>query len=124
MDLAIDVLIFDLYSYGVMDTVKHVGPLKRILVTGGAGFLGLHLCKRLLEMGHDVICVDNLFTSQKVSLRPLLQHEHFEFVRHDVTNPYHAEVDEIYNLACPASPVHYQYNPIKTAKVRSSLILI
>ncbi len=99
-----------------MDVPK-ADQLKRILVTGGAGFLGLHLCKRLLDMGHEVICLDNLFTSQKVSLRGLLKYETFEFVRHDVTNPYHAEVDEIYNLACPASPVHYQYNPIKTTKV-------
>ncbi|CAK4620887.1 hypothetical protein LEN26_015287 [Aphanomyces euteiches] len=91
--------------------------LKRILVTGGAGFLGIHLCKRLLDMGHDVICLDNLFTSQKISLRELQRYENFEFVRHDVTEPYYCEVDEIYNLACPASPVHYQYNPIKTTKV-------
>ncbi|ETV85349.1 hypothetical protein H257_03110 [Aphanomyces astaci] len=91
--------------------------LKRILVTGGAGFLGLHLCKRLLDMGHDVICLDNLFTSQRISLRDLQRYENFEFVRHDVTEPYYCEVDEIFNLACPASPVHYQYNPIKTTKV-------
>ncbi|KAF0682947.1 Aste57867_24960 [Aphanomyces stellatus] len=91
--------------------------LKRILVTGGAGFLGLHLCKRLLDMGHDVICLDNLFTSQKIGMRDLFRYENFEFVRHDVTEPYLCEVDEIFNLACPASPVHYQYNPIKTTKV-------
>ncbi|OQR88535.1 UDP-glucuronic acid decarboxylase 1 [Achlya hypogyna] len=93
------------------------GGFKRILVTGGAGFLGLHLCKRLLDMGHDVICLDNLFTSQKIGMRELQKYDNFEFVRHDITNPYHAEVDEIYNLACPASPVHYQYNPIQTTKV-------
>ncbi len=89
---------------------------KRILVTGGAGFLGSHLCDRLIEKGHDVICMDNLFTGNKNNIRHLIGNNHFEFVRHDVTEPYYAEVDEIYNLACPASPVHYQYNPIKTMK--------
>jgi len=91
--------------------------LKRILVAGGAGFLGIHLCQRLVDMGHEVICLDNLFTSQKCNLRELMEYENFEFLRHDVTNAFHCEVDEIYNLACPASPVHYQYNPIKTTKV-------
>ena len=91
--------------------------LKRILVTGGAGFLGSHLCERLVERGHDVICLDNLFTSQKQNIAPLLGRANFEFIRHDVTQPIWLEVDEIYNLACPASPVHYQYNPIKTMKV-------
>ncbi|ETW03332.1 hypothetical protein H310_04826 [Aphanomyces invadans] len=116
-----------LVASSLTDTATVVRPLrpdvapgtkpKRILVTGGAGFLGLHLCKRLLDMGHDVICLDNLFTSQRISLRDLQRYENFEFVRHDVTEPYYCEVDEIYNLACPASPVHYQYNPIKTTKV-------
>ncbi|MCC5828648.1 MAG: SDR family oxidoreductase [Phycisphaeraceae bacterium] len=89
---------------------------KRILVTGGAGFLGSHLCERLLEQGHDVVCLDNFFTSQKLNIVHLFQHDHFEFIRHDVTQPIWLEVDEIYNLACPASPVHYQYNAIKTIK--------
>ncbi|DBA03637.1 TPA: hypothetical protein N0F65_006816 [Lagenidium giganteum] len=92
--------------------------MKRVLVTGGAGFIGIHLCTRLLEQGHEVICLDNLFTSQRANvLRLQQQFPNFEFVRHDVTVPYRCEVDEIYNLACPASPVHYQYNPIKTTKV-------
>ena len=90
--------------------------MKRILVTGGAGFLGSHLCDRLLEEGNDVICLDNLFTGSKDNIRHLLSHPRFEFLRHDVTEPVRLEVDQIYNLACPASPVHYQYNPIKTAK--------
>jgi UDP-glucuronate decarboxylase len=89
---------------------------KRILVTGGAGFLGSHLCDRLVAMGHDVICLDNLFTSQKSNIVHLLSKPNFEFVRHDVTHPIWLEVDEIYNLACPAAPGHYQYNPIKTMK--------
>ena len=90
--------------------------LKRILVTGGAGFLGSHLCERLVQQGHDVICLDNFFTSQKTNVSNLLDHANFELMRHDVTHPLWLEVDEIYNLACPASPVHYQYNPIKTMK--------
>lgn len=90
--------------------------MKRILVTGGAGFIGSHLCERLLSEGHDVICMDNYFTGSKDNIRHLLENDHFELVRHDIIEPYHAEVDEIYNLACPASPVHYQYNPIKTLK--------
>jgi len=89
---------------------------KRILVTGGAGFLGSHLCERLLNEGHDVVCMDNYFTGQKQNVVHLLNHPFFELVRHDVTMPYFVEVDEIYNLACPASPIHYQYNPIKTVK--------
>ncbi len=89
---------------------------KRILVTGGAGFLGSHLCDRLVAQGHDVICLDNLFTSQKSNIVHLLDHKNFEFVRHDVIDPFKAEVDQIYNLACPAAPGHYQYNPIKTIK--------
>lgn len=90
--------------------------LKRILVTGGAGFLGSHLCDRLVEQGHQVICLDNLFTSQKSNIEHLLDHHNFEFVRHDVIDPYKVEVDQIYNFACPAAPGHYQYNPIKTIK--------
>ncbi|NUQ62923.1 MAG: SDR family oxidoreductase [Pirellulales bacterium] len=90
--------------------------LKRILVTGGAGFLGSHLCERLVEQGHDVICLDNFFTSQKSNVAHLLDRPNFELVRHDITLPVFLEVDEIYNLACPAAPGHYQYNPIKTMK--------
>ncbi len=89
---------------------------KRILVTGGAGFLGSHLCERLVDEGHDVICLDNFFTSQKTNVAHLLGRPNFELVRHDVTQPIWLEVDEIYNLACPAAPGHYQYNPIKTMK--------
>ena len=89
---------------------------KRILVTGGAGFIGSHLCDRLLKEQNDVICLDNYFTGSKDNIRHLLDNHHFELIRHDITTPYYAEVDEIYNLACPASPVHYQYNPIKTFK--------
>ena len=90
--------------------------LKRILVTGGAGFLGSHLCERLVALGHDVICLDNFFTSQKSNVAHLLERPNFELVRHDVTMPIWLEVDEIYNLACPAAPGHYQFNPIKTMK--------
>jgi UDP-glucuronate decarboxylase len=90
--------------------------LKRILVTGGAGFLGSHLCQRLVDAGHDVICLDNFFTSQKTNLASLLGRSNFELIRHDITLPIFLEVDEIYNLACPAAPGHYQYNPIKTMK--------
>jgi UDP-glucuronate decarboxylase len=90
--------------------------IRRILVTGGAGFLGSHLCGRLVEQGHDVVCVDNLFTSQKSNIEHLIGRKNFEFIRHDVTHPLWLEVDEIYNLACPAAPGHYQYNPIKTMK--------
>ena len=89
---------------------------KRILVSGGAGFIGSHLCERLLKDGNEVICMDNFFTGDKSNIVHLLQNPYFELVRHDVTEPFLAEVDEIYNLACPASPVHYQYNPIKTIK--------
>ncbi len=92
------------------------GALKRILVTGGAGFLGSHLCERLVEQRHDVICLDNFFTSQKANVAHLLDRPNFELVRHDITLPIFLEVDEIYNLACPAAPGHYQYNPIKTMK--------
>lgn len=90
--------------------------MKTVLVTGGAGFIGSHLCDRLLDDGNTVICLDNFFTGQKKNVVHLLDNPYFELVRHDVTQPYFAEVDEIYNLACPASPVHYQYNPIKTSK--------
>jgi UDP-glucuronate decarboxylase len=88
----------------------------RVLVTGGAGFLGSHLCDRLIAEGNDVICADNLFTGSKDNIRHLLGNPYFEFIRHDVTEALYVEVDQIYNLACPASPPHYQYNPIKTAK--------
>lgn len=90
--------------------------MKRILVTGGAGFLGSHLCERLLKEGNDVICLDNYFTGSKQNIVHLLDSPYFELIRHDVTHPYFAEVDEIYNLACPASPIHYQFNSIKTIK--------
>ncbi|MCA9288332.1 MAG: GDP-mannose 4,6-dehydratase, partial [Phycisphaerales bacterium] len=90
--------------------------VKRVLVTGGAGFLGSHLCDRLVAAGHDVICIDNFFTSQKSNVQHLLAKPNFELIRHDVTHPLWLEVDEIYNLACPAAPGHYQYNPIKTMK--------
>ena len=93
-----------------------MATLKRILVTGGAGFLGSHLCERLVQAGHDVICLDNFFTSQKSNVEHLLGCYNFELIRHDVTLPMWLEVDEIYNLACPAAPGHYQYNPIKTMK--------
>ncbi len=89
---------------------------KRILVTGGAGFVGSHLCRVLIEQGHDVVCLDNLFTGNKRNILPLLDHRSFEFLRHDVTFPLYVEVDEIFNLACPASPVHYQYDPVQTTK--------
>jgi UDP-glucuronate decarboxylase len=90
--------------------------MKRILVTGGAGFVGSHLCEYLLQKGNEVVCLDNFFTGKKEKIIHLLDNRYFEIVRHDVTMPYYIEVDEIYNLACPASPVHYQYNPIKTIK--------
>ena len=90
--------------------------MKRILVSGGAGFIGSHLCTRLINEGHDVICLDNFFTGSKDNIMHLMDNHHFEVVRHDVTYPYSAEVDEIYNLACPASPIHYQHDPIQTAK--------
>ncbi len=90
--------------------------MKRILVTGGAGFLGSHLCERLVASGSDVLCVDNFFTGNKENIKHLLGHPHFELMRHDVTFPLYVEVDEIYNLACPASPVHYQFDPVQTTK--------
>ena len=88
--------------------------MKTILVTGGAGFIGSHLCERLLREGNEVICLDNFFTGYKRNVLKLTSNPNFEIVRHDITNPYYAEVDEIYNLACPASPISYQYDPIKT----------
>ncbi|MDE0865531.1 MAG: SDR family oxidoreductase [Rubripirellula sp.] len=90
--------------------------IQRILITGGAGFLGSHLCERLVELGHDVLCLDNFFTSQKSNVAHLLDKPNFELLRHDVTLPIFLEVDQIYNMACPAAPGHYQYNPIKTIK--------
>ena len=89
---------------------------KRILVTGGAGFIGSHLCKRLLNEGNEVICLDNFFTGSKSNILDLLENPNFELVRHDITKEFFAEIDQIYNLACPASPPHYQYNAIKTIK--------
>jgi UDP-glucuronate decarboxylase len=88
----------------------------RILVTGGAGFIGSHLCERLLADGNDVLCLDNFFTGRRVNIAELLDNRHFELIRHDVIEPILLEVDQIYNLACPASPIHYQYNPVKTVK--------
>jgi UDP-glucuronate decarboxylase len=89
---------------------------KRILVTGGAGFLGSHLCDRLINDGHDILCVDNLYTGSKANIEHLISHPRFEFMRHDITFPLFVEVDEIFNLACPASPIHYQYDPVQTTK--------
>lgn len=90
--------------------------MKKILVTGGAGFLGSHLCEKLISQGHDVLCVDNFYTGDKDNIRHLLEHPNFELMRHDVTFPLYVEVDEIYNLACPASPIHYQHDPVQTTK--------
>ena len=89
---------------------------KRVLVTGGAGFLGSHLCERLLNDGHEVLCVDNFFTGRRTNIAHLIQHSGFEMLRHDITFPLYVEVDEIFNLACPASPIHYQYDPVQTTK--------
>jgi UDP-glucuronate decarboxylase len=89
---------------------------KRILITGGAGFLGSHLCDRLINDGHDILCVDNLYTGSKANIEHLVGHSRFEFLRHDITFPLFVEVDEIFNLACPASPIHYQYDPVQTTK--------
>ncbi len=100
----------------IKDNLNYRTMKKKILVTGGAGFLGSHLCERLLNEGNEVICLDNYFTGSKENVVHLLNHPFFELVRHDVTMPFFIEVDEIYNLACPASPIHYQYNPIKTMK--------
>ena len=96
--------------------MRNYNTRKRLLVTGGAGFLGSHLCERLLADGNDVLCVDNFFTGSKDNIAHLMGNTHFELVRHDVTFPYYVEVDEIYNLACPASPVHYQFDPVQTTK--------
>ncbi|MBS0653494.1 MAG: GDP-mannose 4,6-dehydratase, partial [Verrucomicrobia bacterium] len=89
---------------------------KKILVTGGAGFLGSHLCEKLLQAGHEVICVDNFFTGNKDNLLSFIDHPYFEVIRHDICEPLDVEVDQIYNFACPASPVHYQFDPVKTTK--------
>jgi UDP-glucuronate decarboxylase len=97
-------------------TAAQIGPRKRVLVTGGAGFLGSFLCERLLAAGHDVLCVDNFFTGSRDNVLHLLDDHRFELVRHDVTFPLYVEVDEVYNLACPASPVHYQFDPVATVK--------
>ena len=93
-----------------------IGGTKRVLVTGGAGFLGSHLCERLIAAGHEVICVDNCYTGTKTNIHRLLDNPLFEFIRHDVTFPLYVEVDEIYNFACPASPIHYQFDPVQTTK--------
>lgn len=90
--------------------------MKRILISGGAGFIGSHLCERLLKEGNDVICIDNYFTGHKSNIRHLPKHPNFEVIRHDIVYPYMAEVEEIYNLACPASPIYYQHDPIKTTQ--------
>lgn len=98
-------------------TIKATKSLgKRVLVTGGAGFLGSHLCDRLIGDGYDVLCVDNYFTGQRSNVRHLIQNPHFELIRHDITFPLYVEVDQIYNLACPASPIHYQFDPVQTTK--------
>ena len=89
---------------------------RRVLVTGGSGFLGSHLCERLLAEGSEVLCVDNFFTGTRRNVEPFLDHKRFELIRHDVTFPLYVEVDEIYNLACPASPIHYQHDPVQTTK--------
>lgn len=90
--------------------------MKRILITGGAGFIGSHLCERLLREGNEIVCLDNYYTGHKDNIRQLLSNSHFEAIRHDITDPYNAEIDEIYNLACPASPIYYQHDPIKTTQ--------
>ena len=97
--------------------MRHYDSIKRVLVTGGAGFLGSHLCERLLSEGHDVLCVDNYFTGRRANVAHLLDNSNFEVMRHDITFPLYVEVDEIYNLACPAAPIHYQFDPVQTTKV-------
>ena len=97
--------------------MRHYDSIKRVMVTGGAGFLGSHLCERLLNDGHDVLCVDNYFTGRRANIAHLLDNPNFEVMRHDITFPLYVEVDEIYNLACPAAPIHYQYDPVQTTKV-------
>jgi UDP-glucuronate decarboxylase len=94
--------------------MRRYSARKRVLVTGGVGFLGSHLCERLLQDGHEVLCVDNFFTGTKDNVALLLDNSRFEVMRHDITFPLYVEVDEIYNLACPASPIHYQYDPVQT----------
>src|SRR5687767_11358444 len=96
--------------------MKHYAIRQRVLVTGGAGFLGSHLCERLMADGHDVLCVDNFFTGTRANIAHLLNHPQFELLRHDITFPLYVEVDAIYNLACPASPIHYQFDPVQTTK--------
>jgi UDP-glucuronate decarboxylase len=100
----------------VSSSMKRITNRKRVLVTGGAGFLGSHLCERLLDFGDDVVCVDNFYSATKDNITHLLAHPHFELLRHDITFPLYVEVDEIYNLACPASPIHYQLDPVQTTK--------
>lgn len=97
--------------------MRHYDSIKRVMVTGGSGFLGSHLCERLLADGHDVLCVDNYFTGRRANIAHLLMNPNFELMRHDVTFPLYVEVDEIYNLACPAAPIHYQFDPVQTTKV-------
>jgi UDP-glucuronate decarboxylase len=99
-----------------MSVKKEAMQSKKILITGGAGFIGSHLCRRLLDEGHEVICVDNLYTGTKANILELFDNKRFEFIRHDVTFPLYVEVDQIYNLACPASPIHYQFDPVQTTK--------
>ena len=101
--------------YGALPMLSD-GVSKRVLVTGGAGFLGSHLCERLVAQGHEVLCVDNYFTGRRANIAHLLDRPNFELMRHDVTFPLYVEVDEIYNLACPASPIHYQFDPVQTTK--------
>jgi len=98
-----------------MRTQREFGA-QRIMVTGGAGFVGSHLCTRLLEQGHEVLCVDNFYTGSRSNIEPILSHPRFELMRHDITLPLYVEVDQIYNLACPASPIHYQFDPVQTTK--------
>jgi UDP-glucuronate decarboxylase len=97
--------------------MRHYDTIKRVLVTGGAGFLGSHLCERLIADGHDVLCVDNFYTGRRANIAHLLDHANFEVLRHDITFPLYVEVDEIYNLACPAAPIHYQFDPVAPTKV-------
>ena len=97
--------------------MRHYDSIKRVLVTGGAGFLGSHLCERLINDGHDVLCVDNFYTGRRANIAHLLENPNFEMMRHDITFPLYVEVDEIYNLACPAAPIHYQFDPVATTKV-------
>jgi UDP-glucuronate decarboxylase len=105
-----------MYFLGEFDVARTYDSRKRVLVTGGAGFLGSHLIDRILADGHEVLCIDNLFTGTKRNIEHLHSNPRFEFMRHDVTFPLYVEVDEIYNLACPASPIHYQHDPVQTTK--------